>query len=439
MGAALAQERDPRAAARSRAPADPLHAVLGRRPPRRAAGHVRGPAVPRGSRTWRPKVVETDEGHEVWEFDGKIYFQVGLNAVVGRPSEDWQVEPTRFDEMRPGCFDIDARVRDMDINGVWASVNFPSQITGFCGSVFSRCSDPELGLAVTQRVERLVLRGVVLAAPRPHRPDGHHLPRRRRAGRRGDPAQRGARLHRGDAARAAAPHRDGADLLGLVGSDHRRVRGDRHRRSACTSVRPASPTCPRARRWCRSARRCSASSSLDVVRGVAVVGCCVRHPDLKIIMSEGGIGWVAMLHDRLENIVDRSGYGHYFAPATSARPRCCTATSGSARSTTRRRSRTLPTVGVDHIMFETDYPHGDGTWPDSQQVFARRVRRAARRRDRQDQPRERGRASSATRCPRPAPPTPSASAPLTLPRSGAIGRSGDESHRKEAVSRGGRP
>ena len=38
----------------------------------------------------------------------------------------------------------------------------------------------------------------------------------------------------------------------------------------------------------------------------------VRHPDLKIIMSEGGIGWVAMLHDRLENIVDRSGYGHYF-------------------------------------------------------------------------------------------------------------------------------
>ena len=41
-------------------------------------------------------------------------------------------------------------------------------------------------------------------------------------------------------------------------------------------------------------------------------GYAVRHPDLKIIMSEGGIGWVAMLHDRLENIVDRSGYGHYF-------------------------------------------------------------------------------------------------------------------------------
>ena len=26
-------------------------------------------------------------------------------------------------------------------------------------------------------------------------------------------------------------------------------------------------------------------------------------------MSEGGIGWVAMLLDRLDNMVDRSGYG----------------------------------------------------------------------------------------------------------------------------------
>ena len=93
----------------------------------------------------------------------------------------------------PACYDVDARVRDMDINGVWASVNFPSQITGFCGSVFSRCSDPELGLAVTRGVERLVLRRVVLAAPRPHGPDGHHVPRRRRARRASEIRRNAAR------------------------------------------------------------------------------------------------------------------------------------------------------------------------------------------------------------------------------------------------------
>ncbi len=83
-----------------------------------------------------PRVVETPEGHQVWEFDGNRYFQVGMNAVAGRRPESVAVEPFRFDQMRPGCWDIDARVRDMDINGVWASLNFPSQISGFCGRVF---------------------------------------------------------------------------------------------------------------------------------------------------------------------------------------------------------------------------------------------------------------------------------------------------------------
>jgi hypothetical protein len=126
-----------------------------------------------------PRVVETAEGHEVWQFDGRMFLQVGLNAVVGRPRQDWKVEPTRFEEMRPGCYQIDARIRDMDINGVWASVNFPSQITGFCGSVFSSCSDPDLGAGRHAGLERLVLRGVALAVPRPHRADGDHLAGRR--------------------------------------------------------------------------------------------------------------------------------------------------------------------------------------------------------------------------------------------------------------------
>ena len=76
-----------------------------------------------------------------------------------------------------------------------------------------------------------------------------------------------------------------------------------------------------------------------------------------------------MLHDRLENIVDRSGYGHYFSgdlrPAEVLRRNFwfCTIDDPSTLVT-------RDTIGVDHIMFETDYPHGDGTWPDSQAVFA---------------------------------------------------------------------
>jgi hypothetical protein len=87
-------------------------------------------------------------------------------------------------------------------------------------------------------------------------------------------------------------------------------------------------------------------------------------------MSEGGIGWVAMLIDRLDNVVDRSGYGLDFDRETGLRPSevlrrnfwFCTIDDPSTICTRH-------TIGVDHICFETDFPHGDGTWPDSQAVF----------------------------------------------------------------------
>ena len=85
-----------------------------------------------------PRVVEDDAGNQSWRFEGERYELPCLGAVAGRPREEWTLEPTRFDQVRPGCYDIEARVRDMDLNGVWASVNFPSQITGLCGSVFGR-------------------------------------------------------------------------------------------------------------------------------------------------------------------------------------------------------------------------------------------------------------------------------------------------------------
>ena len=94
-----------------------------------------------------PRVIETEEGHEVWTFEDTPYFQVGFMCVAGRPQEDHRIEPARFDEVRPGCWRIDDRIKDMDIGGIWASANFPSGVTGFGGTLFSEAKDPELGLA----------------------------------------------------------------------------------------------------------------------------------------------------------------------------------------------------------------------------------------------------------------------------------------------------
>ena len=92
----------------------------------------------------------------------------------------------------------------------------------------------------------------------------------------------------------------------------------------------------------------------------------LRHPELKIALSEGGIGWVAMLLDRLDYIVDHSSYGDGWPERPSHVLQrnfwFCTL---EDRSTIDTRHR----IGVDHIMVEVDYPHGDTTWPDTQAVI----------------------------------------------------------------------
>jgi hypothetical protein len=48
--------------------------------------------------------------------------------------------------MRPGCYDPEARLADMDEDGVWAQVNFPD-FSRFAGHRFLQCRDPGLATA----------------------------------------------------------------------------------------------------------------------------------------------------------------------------------------------------------------------------------------------------------------------------------------------------
>src|SRR5690242_15075682 len=86
--------------------------------------HLFATYLPPKLRDEGPQIVETAKGAEIWQFEGQIYSQVGMNAIAGRRKETCEVEPFRFEHMRPGCYDIDARIKDMDIGGIWASVNF---------------------------------------------------------------------------------------------------------------------------------------------------------------------------------------------------------------------------------------------------------------------------------------------------------------------------
>ncbi len=325
--------------------------------------------LPSGLQDRAPKIVETDRGHEVWEFEGERHFQVGQNAVAGRRPETVKIEPFRFDQMRRGCWDIDARIRDMDINGIWASLNFPSMITGFCGRVYAQAKDAELGLAVTRAwndwmyeewwqpyPERIIPMGITWLA---------------------DP-EIGAEEIRRNAERGFTsvtlperPHRIG--FPSIFDEYWEPIIAACAETETVISLHVGSSGMvefPKGAPAIQLGATLFGQLSLTACAEWVWSGWAVKYPALKVAMAEGGIGWVAMLMDRLENIVDRSGYGlDGFGgkrPADVLREHFWFCTIDDPSTIVTRH-----TIGVDHIKFETDHPHGDGTWPDTQPLIER--------------------------------------------------------------------
>jgi predicted TIM-barrel fold metal-dependent hydrolase len=102
-------------------------------------------------------------------------------------------------------------------------------------------------------------------------------------------------------------------------------------------------------------------------------GVALRFPELRIAMSEGGIGWVPLLADRLDYIHGWSGHGRKAWPSTELTPTevllrnfwFCSLDDPSIWPIRDR-------IGVDHIMVEVDYPHADSSWPDTQELLRQR-------------------------------------------------------------------
>ena len=92
-----------------------------------------------------PKFLTDKNGKNYWHYQGMNFPSVGLNAVVGRPFEEYGMEPTSIEQLRKGCYDVHARIDDMNINGIAASLNFGNSI-GFNGATFHKASDKRLAL-----------------------------------------------------------------------------------------------------------------------------------------------------------------------------------------------------------------------------------------------------------------------------------------------------
>jgi hypothetical protein len=107
--------------------------------------HIWTERLPAEYRDRAPRVVKVGE-NDFWEFEGGRRPMLGLLAAMGNPPEEWTPDPTSYDRMRPGVYNPEERLKDMDAGGILASLNFGT-MTGFCGQMWLGAKDKDLALA----------------------------------------------------------------------------------------------------------------------------------------------------------------------------------------------------------------------------------------------------------------------------------------------------
>jgi hypothetical protein len=109
--------------------------------------------------------IEEIEGRPHWLIDGELIHITGSNGAVGRPVTELMQPALRFDEMRPGVLNVRDRLRDMDLNGMWASLCFPALPFGFAGKRFLMMRDRDVALACVRAYNDWVIEEWCAAAP----------------------------------------------------------------------------------------------------------------------------------------------------------------------------------------------------------------------------------------------------------------------------------
>src|SRR5439155_382607 len=118
------------------------HREKGPRVERRGIGTMRHVGGGTYEQTFDPDGPQAD----CWVYEDLVYIHKRHIAAFSFDRDEMTMSQMTYDEMRPGCYDPKARVDDMELNWVEASLSFPS-FPRFCGQTFLEAKDRELAEA----------------------------------------------------------------------------------------------------------------------------------------------------------------------------------------------------------------------------------------------------------------------------------------------------
>ena len=319
-----------------------------------------------------PRVVWTDKGH-VWTCAGRQSNPVGPAAWAGRSPDKLKVA-MRYDEIRPGAWDPAERLKDMDQDGVWCEVIYPTSAI----EIFP-LDDLEFHMACVRAYNDFV------AEFNSHRPDRllglgmvpmssvqdaiGELERIRIIGLKGAVLQ-------AFPSRAPIPTADdevfwaAAQEIGLPLSVHIVLDGQRRGPQGWEGLRLAcSAQAPRAINGANVAHNCQ-----DAFSSLIFTGVLERYPNLTWVCAEAGIGWIPYFLERCDDQFMRRRYINELPMST--KPSECWSRQVYATFQVDTAGVRLAMVAPelqspDRVMWASDYPHGDSTWPNSRKVVDR--------------------------------------------------------------------
>ena len=324
------------------------------------------------SEKWKsraPKLVHKDDGSDVWVFEGQQIPNVGLNAVAGRPLDEYGMEPTSLKQLRDGCYDIHARIGDMNANGMLGSICFPS-VPGFAGDLFAAQDDKDLARAMVQGYNDWHIDGwcgeypgrfIPLAIPMIWDPvllaeEVHRVAKKgcHAISFSDNPAAKGW----------PSLHSDHWDPFWKACCDEGTV--------VCMHIGSGS-----------GMNFSEMNSPVEIMitsTPITLFQCATdlvfskalrKFPGLKIALSEGGIGWIPYFLERADYTYK---HHHHWThqdfgdklPSDIFREHIITCFIDDVVGV---RNRDL--IGVDIITWECDYPHSDTTWPTAPEILWR--------------------------------------------------------------------
>jgi predicted TIM-barrel fold metal-dependent hydrolase len=319
--------------------------------------------VPSKWRAEAPRVVRNEQGVDEWVFQGETTSTpFGMAATVGWPREQWGFNPGAYTELRPGCFDVHERVKDMNANGVLASMCFPT-MAGWNARTFTESHDKEIALVMLQAYNdwaidewcgtypgRFIPLGIVpmwdvdLAVKEIHR-----------IGKKGCRSISFLEApHAWNYPSFLSGHWD--PMLQAL-CDENMVLSLHIGAGFSLIQKPAEAPVDH---LIVLACQISAIIAQDLLFGPTLR----RFPDLKVALSEGGIGWIPFYFDRIDRHFQNQAWLHNDfggkLPSEVFRDHilACYITDPSGLLLRDR-------IGIDTIAWECDYPHTDTTWPES--------------------------------------------------------------------------